>query len=49
MKQVRFTSFGVPHEVAACVEVPDVGAPGPDEVMIEVLAFPINPADLRLY
>ena len=46
MKQVRFTAFGVPHEVAACVEVADVGAPGPDEVVIEVLAFPINPADL---
>ena len=46
MKQVQFTAFGVPHEVAACVDVPDVGAPGPDEVVIEVLAFPINPADL---
>ena len=46
MKQVQFTAFGVPHEVAACVDVPDVGAPGADEVVIEVLAFPINPADL---
>jgi mitochondrial enoyl-[acyl-carrier protein] reductase / trans-2-enoyl-CoA reductase len=46
MKQVQFTAFGTPHEVAACVEVPDVGAPGRDEVVIEVLAFPINPADL---
>ena len=46
MKQVQFTAFGTPHEVAACVEVPDFGAPGPDEVVIEVEAFPINPADL---
>jgi mitochondrial enoyl-[acyl-carrier protein] reductase / trans-2-enoyl-CoA reductase len=46
MKQVRFAAFGTPHEVAACVEVPDVGAPGPDEVVVEVMAFPINPADL---
>jgi NADPH:quinone reductase-like Zn-dependent oxidoreductase len=46
MKQVRFIAFGTPHEVAACLEVPDVGAPGPNEVVIEVLAFPINPADL---
>jgi mitochondrial enoyl-[acyl-carrier protein] reductase / trans-2-enoyl-CoA reductase len=46
MKQVQFTAFGAPHEVAACVEVPDVGAPGADEVVIEVEAFPINPADL---
>jgi hypothetical protein len=28
----------VPHEVAACVEVADVGAPGLDEVVIEALA-----------
>jgi mitochondrial enoyl-[acyl-carrier protein] reductase / trans-2-enoyl-CoA reductase len=46
MKQVQFTTFGTPHEVAECVEVPDVGEPGPDEVVIEVEAFPINPADL---
>jgi len=46
MKQVRFGAFGTPHEVAECVEVADVGAPGPDEVVIEVEAFPINPADL---
>ena len=46
MKQVQFAAFGTPHEVAACVEAPDVGAPGPDEVVIEVEAFPINPADL---
>jgi NADPH:quinone reductase-like Zn-dependent oxidoreductase len=46
MKQVQFSVFGVPHDVTACVEVPDVGAPGADEVVIEILAFPINPADL---
>jgi mitochondrial enoyl-[acyl-carrier protein] reductase / trans-2-enoyl-CoA reductase len=46
MKQVQFTAFGTPHEVAGCIEVPDVGPPGPDEVVIEVEAFPINPADL---
>src|SRR5262249_26080264 len=31
---------------ASCVEVPDVGAPGPGEIVFDVLAFPINPADL---
>jgi mitochondrial enoyl-[acyl-carrier protein] reductase / trans-2-enoyl-CoA reductase len=46
MKQVRFSAFGTPHEVAECVEVADVGGPGPDEVVVDVLAFPINPADL---
>jgi mitochondrial enoyl-[acyl-carrier protein] reductase / trans-2-enoyl-CoA reductase len=46
MKQVRFEAFGTPEEVAECVEVDDVGAPGPDEVVIDIQAFPINPADL---
>jgi NADPH:quinone reductase-like Zn-dependent oxidoreductase len=32
--------------VASCIDVPDVGAPGPGEVVFDVLAFPINPADL---
>lgn len=46
MKAVEFTEFGIPQEVAACVEAPDPGAPDADEVVIEVEAFPINPADL---
>lgn len=46
MKQVQFNAFGAPHEVAACVEVADVGAPAADEVVVEIEAFPINPADL---
>jgi NADPH:quinone reductase-like Zn-dependent oxidoreductase len=46
MKQVQFTAFGPPHEVASCVEVADVGAPGPHEVVLAIEAFPINPADL---
>lgn len=46
MKRVEFSAFGTPHEVAACVEAEDVGAPGPDEVVVEIVAFPINPADL---
>lgn len=46
MKQVQIASYGTPSDVAACVEVPDVGAPGAGEVVFDVLAFPINPADL---
>ncbi|HET6520419.1 MAG TPA: zinc-dependent alcohol dehydrogenase family protein [Geminicoccaceae bacterium] len=46
MKVVQFSAFGPPHEVAACVEVPDPGPPARDEVVVEVEAFPINPADL---
>src|SRR5215469_8698182 len=46
MKRVDLTAYGTPEEVANCVEVPDVGAPGPGEVVLNVLAFPINPADV---
>ncbi len=46
MKIVEFARFGVPHQVAACVEVAEPGEPGEDEVVVEVEAFPINPVDL---
>jgi len=46
MKQIQISAFGKPAEVAACVDVPDVGEPGQGEVVFDVLAFPINPADL---
>ncbi len=46
MKQVLIDRYGTPWEVARCAEVPDVGEPGPDEVVFDVLAFPINPADM---
>ena len=46
MKQVLIDRYGQPEEVARCAEVPDVGPPGRDEVVCDVLAFPINPADV---
>jgi mitochondrial enoyl-[acyl-carrier protein] reductase / trans-2-enoyl-CoA reductase len=46
MKQVVIDRYGVPEEVAACAEVPDVGVPAPGEVVFDVLLFPINPADV---
>ena len=46
MKKVLLDSYGTPWEVARCAEVPDVGAPGRGEVVFDVLAFPINPADM---
>ena len=46
MKQVLIENYGTPWEVARCAEVPDVGAPAADEVVFDVLAFPINPADM---
>jgi trans-2-enoyl-CoA reductase len=49
MKQVLFERFGEPVEVAVCAEVGDPGAPGADEVRLQVLAFPINPSDLMSF
>ncbi len=46
MKQVLIDRYGTPWDVARCAEVPDVGAPAADEVVFDVLAFPINPADM---
>jgi NADPH:quinone reductase-like Zn-dependent oxidoreductase len=46
MKRVDLTDYGAPEVVAGCVEIPDVGAPGPGEIVFDVLAFPINPADV---
>ena len=46
MKQVQFAAFGVASQVGSCVEVADVGDPAAGEIVFEVLAFPINPADL---
>ena len=46
MKRVDIDRYGAPEEVARCVEVADVGAPGAGEVVFDVLLFPINPADV---
>src|SRR5246500_1934431 len=46
MKRIEITAYGAPEEVAHCIEVPDVGDPGPGEATFDVLAFPINPADI---
>lgn len=46
MKQIQFTAFGSPKDVTVCVDVDDVGPPGNGEVVVDIDAFPINPADL---
>ena len=46
MKKIEIAAYGAPEVNARCVEAPDLGAPGPGEVTFDVLAFPINPADL---
>jgi NADPH:quinone reductase-like Zn-dependent oxidoreductase len=46
MKKIEISAYGAPEEVAHCIDAPAVGDPGPDEVVFDVLGFPINPADI---
>jgi NADPH:quinone reductase-like Zn-dependent oxidoreductase len=46
MKLAQFSRFGRPDEVVECIEAADPPPPGAGEVALDVLAFPINPADL---
>ena len=48
MKQILLDRYGQPEEGLRCADVPDVGAPAAGEVVFEVLAFPINPADISM-
>lgn len=48
MKAIEFASYGVPHEVCRCVDVADVEPPGASEIVVEILASAINPADLLI-
>lgn len=46
MKKIQLSAYGIPEEVAQCIDVQELGAPEPHEVVFDVLAFPINPADI---
>ena len=46
MKVAQFSNFGNPSQVIECIELPDLNDPKEDEVLIDVLACPINPADI---
>jgi NADPH:quinone reductase-like Zn-dependent oxidoreductase len=48
MKIVQFSRFGPPQDVVECNEAADPPAPADDEVALDVVAFPINPADLLM-
>ena len=48
MKRVLLERYGAPEDGLACVDAPDVGAPTAGEVVFDVLAFPINPADISM-
>jgi mitochondrial enoyl-[acyl-carrier protein] reductase / trans-2-enoyl-CoA reductase len=46
VKQILIDRYGDPQDVARCAEVPDLDVPASGEIVFDVLAFPINPADL---
>jgi mitochondrial enoyl-[acyl-carrier protein] reductase / trans-2-enoyl-CoA reductase len=48
MKLAVLERYGPPEEGVRCVQAPDVGAPAAGEVVFDVLAFPINPADVSM-
>jgi len=48
MKQVLLERYGQPEDGVRCAEMADVGAPAAGEVVFDVLAFPINPADISM-
>jgi len=48
MKRVVLERYGTPQDGVRCVDGPDVGAPEAGEVVFDVLAFPINPADISM-
>lgn len=47
MKAARLTAFGRAEDVLRVEEMPDP-VPGPGEVLVRMLAAPINPADLNI-
>ena len=48
LKKVIIEKYGVPQEAVRCIDAPDPGPPAADEIVFDVLAHPINPADLSL-
>jgi NADPH:quinone reductase-like Zn-dependent oxidoreductase len=48
MKAIQLQGYGDPAAVTKLIDVPDVGAPGPDEFVIDVEASPINGTDFMM-
>ncbi|MBZ5711652.1 zinc-dependent alcohol dehydrogenase family protein [Nannocystis pusilla] len=46
MRAVQFSRFGAPDEVADVVDLPAPPPPGPGQAAVDLLAAPVNPADL---
>jgi trans-2-enoyl-CoA reductase len=48
MKAARLSRFGKPAEVIELADLDEPGTPGEGEVLLEVIACPINPADVLM-
>jgi mitochondrial enoyl-[acyl-carrier protein] reductase / trans-2-enoyl-CoA reductase len=49
MKAVLITRFGSAADVAEVVDAADPGLPGPGQVLLDILAAPINPSDFLAF
>jgi NADPH:quinone reductase-like Zn-dependent oxidoreductase len=49
LKAVLVTRFGLAAEVADVVEVCDPGPPSPGQVLLDILAAPVNPSDFLVF
>lgn len=48
MKQAKLMAIGDPARSVQCLDVPDAGAPGEGQVLVDVAAAPINPAEVLI-
>ena len=48
MKSAQLSAVGPAEDVVKCIDVPDPGAPGDGEVLVDIVACSINPADILL-
>jgi len=49
MKAIQLNAYGVPSAVCNCIDVDIPAPPAPGEVTLNVLAAPINPAELLIF
>jgi NADPH:quinone reductase-like Zn-dependent oxidoreductase len=48
VKAIQRTGHGDPAEVVGLADLPDIAPPGPNEVIIDVEAAPVQPTDLLM-
>ena len=48
MKSAELSAIGPAEKTVRCIEIPDPGAPGAGEVLVDVVACSINPADILM-